>query len=290
MKTTTTPQRVKIPIWSTIVEAFRFATKHYQVFFPIALTAVIVQIIIVPIPTNGSKLIAAAVLPLSLLGTFLTLWSTVAIIKAMAKAKESGAAAYKESYSVSLNKIWPYFLNAMLMGFIVMYAALLLIIPGIYLAIIYCFVIYAVILEDPKTVSPFKYSAALVKGYFWTIVLYGLAATLIFLPIVAAIAGPYIYAMMSAKSAQAIQALRDNMVFNIGIYALQALIMPYSIAVQFMLFSKIKEAKQGSPELSDAEALKPKANGCAVVILFIIATVALAAGAYFMFKGYIPHK
>jgi hypothetical protein len=57
-----------------------------------------------------------------------------------------------------------------------------------------------------------------------------------------------------------------------------------------LLYAKLKEAKEGSKELSSLEALKPKMNGCLIAVLFVILTLVLTLIFYFLFRGIVPHK
>ncbi len=64
----------------------------------------------------------------------------------------------------------------------VFFASLLLLIPGIYLGIVWAFAIYAVVLENCSVFESLKYSQSLVKGRWWPVFGSMLAGILIILP------------------------------------------------------------------------------------------------------------
>jgi hypothetical protein len=284
-------KRVRIPIWTTIGESFRFATQNFRLFFLIALAGIGLQAFVALIPVQRFPFLATATIPFSLAAVFFSLWSGVAIIKAMAKVYYKEPTDFKDSFGSSIGKIWPYILNNILMFFVVFFGILFFLIPGIYYSVIYSLLPMAVVIEDHEKISPFKMSAALIKRYFWTVVLYGLAMLVMMVPVFIICIAPFFFGLFAAmKSPDAIRSFANNPLFLVPAYAVQALLMPYFQSLNFMIYAKLKEAKQGSKALSDPEKLKPRLNGCITVIILAILTFALAITMYLLVKGHIPQK
>ena len=286
--------RKKVPVWGTIGEAFSFAAKNFRLFFLIMLSGQALQALAGVIPVNTYPILAIITAPLSLGGLFMSLWANVAIIAAMAKIYYKQETGFKDSFGVALGKIWPYVVNSFLMALITFFGAILVIIPGIYFSVIYSLVPVAVIVEDHRAISPFKMSAALIKKYFWTVVLYALGVFVTMLPLIIAVGVPffYFYAPMM-KNPEAIKNMGKDPLVSVVmlvVYIAGAAIMPFFHSISFMIYAKLRDAKQGSKELSDAEALKPKLNGCVMVILLVLLTMALALTFYFISRGFFPHK
>jgi hypothetical protein len=84
--------------------------------------------------------------------------------------------------SQALGKIGTIILSSIVLFLGVFLATLLLIIPGIYLGIVWSFSLYAVVLENCSVFESLKYSKSLVKGRWWPVFGSILAGTLIILP------------------------------------------------------------------------------------------------------------
>ena len=286
--------RKKVPVWGTIGGAFSFAAKNFRLFFLIMLSGQALQALAGVVPVNTYPILAIITAPLSLGGLFMSLWANVAIIAAMAKIYYKQETGFKDSFGAALGKIWPYVVNSFLMGLISFFGTILLIIPGIYFSVIYSLVPVAVIVEDHKAISPFKMSAALIKRYFWTVVLYALGVFVTMLPLIIAAGVPFFYFFAPLmKDPESIKAMEKNPIVSVillVVYIAGAAIMPFFHSINFMLYAKLRDAKQGSKELSNPEALKPKLNGCLTVILLVILVMALALTFYFISRGLVPHK
>lgn len=283
--------RKKIPVWATIGEALGFAAKNYRLLFLISLAGFAIQAVNVFIPAQKSTALRILSFLLVLAGIFMSLWAATATITAMARRYNRQDIKFRESFASSLVKIWPFFLNSVIKTFISVFGALLLLIPGLYFGIIYNFVPVAVVVEDHRFISPFRMSAALVKKYFWMVVGYGFAMFAVMLPVIIACATPVVYFVL--KNPEAAKNINTNPlmpVITAVIYLIDAAFLPFVYSMDYMLYAKLKEAKQGSKELSSLDALKPRMNGCLIAILFVILTIALALTFYFVYRGIVPHK
>lgn len=276
----------KVPIWATIGAALSFTSANFKLLFLISLAGVAVQAVSALIPSKGNLALGILSFILGLASIFTSLWSNVAIVYAISKLFNKKKTDFTDSFETSLSKILPYLLASVLLTFILLYSTVLFIIPGLYFSVIYSLVLIAVIVEDEKKISPFKMSAALVKGYFWTVVLYGLAALLLMIPVLLVCAVPVIIALSltAGKSAEMLTNLGSNVLFIFVIYIVQALIMPYFQSIGYMIYAKLKEARKGAPELAKAK-LKPGEHGCLMAIGLIVLTVVLVIVVPLMFRG-----
>jgi hypothetical protein len=272
----------KLPIWSTIKEAFGLYTKHFKLFILISATLYALPAILNFIPSKDNPGLALIKLPFVIVGVIISLWGAIALITAIATIYANKQTGYKQSFGLAWPKIWPYFVNSMLLALILIPAYALIIIPGVYFSIIYAFVTIAVILEDHKKVSPFKMSAALVKNYFWNVFLYFLAVALTYLPI--------IILCIIFVAAVSLKAFAVNPVYSLVLQVVEAVAVPYLLAANFMLYSKLKKLKRTAPELKDKKALAPHVNGCLVSAGLIILYILIGVAIFFIFRLHFPHS
>ncbi len=272
----------KLGAWNILGEAMLFMKDNYALLLAISLASVALPALVNLLPVKQIPALGLAVFAGMFGGIFISLWANVAIVIAMGNMYYGKKASFAESFNAALPKIWPYVVNNIIMFILVAFGTVFLIIPGLYLSVIYGFVAIAVLLEDEKKVSPFKISAALVKRYFWAVVVYSMAMGLTMVPLMAAGAAGMFLVFGNFK------VLMEHPILIAASNLIQALFMPYICAANFMLYVKLKEIKKDSPELADPAKLEPKLNGCLVLvgllflIIFIVIFMAVAL------KG--PHK
>ena len=87
-----------------------------------------------------------------------------------------------------LKESWPlvgkFFLLNVLFFLIVFFGVIVLIIPGVYLAVIYSFANWVFVFEKKFSMAALKRSKELVKNYWWGVFWRGLAISLIFIAVV----------------------------------------------------------------------------------------------------------
>lgn len=259
----------KIRIWQTIREAFNLYLKNFKLLVLIGLTGSILPVVSQFIPEGNTALNALDII-ITILGFFVSFWVQVALIKSIAAMIKKQSPEYADSFSQSAGKIWPYILNTVILSLLTLLGFLALVLPGFYLSVIYGFVAMAVVIEDEKKISPFKMSAALVKGNFWQVFLFGLSLGLLCLPVLA-------FLLLCGYLLHIdIRSLAYNPVLGAGGGVFQGLIIPFFAAANLVLYFKLKKLKSRSSVLKNKKNLKPVLNG--FVAILVLGTVLFFSG------------
>lgn len=158
------------------------------------------------------------------------LWFKVALTKAVNLVFNQKIVAVKEIFRLSWARLWPYALASFLFSLAVALGFLLLIIPGVILAVWYSFTVFVIVVEEVKVKEAFGRSKALVKGYFWPVIGRGLAFFMFYLILEVAlafipIAGPVVLMIIS----------------------------PYFVLVPYLLYEELKRIKGGSVSPGESE-------------------------------------
>ncbi len=154
------------------------------------------KIIVWPlIPTVLAALLSAikispvAEIPINLffflISFFVGLFISIAIILAVDALLKKEKVDLRKIYNLSYSKILSYLWVSILAGLAVLFGIILLIIPGIILAVWFSFSIYILILENIKGAAALKASKNLVKDRFWAVLWRWFAPYLVYLIITA---------------------------------------------------------------------------------------------------------
>lgn len=92
--------------------------------------------------------------------------ATIAMVQALANEQMND---WKKALTESKKFFWPYIWTGILVGIVVLIGFLLLIIPGIYLSILFSFYMYTLILDNKRGWDAAESSKHLVKGHWWAI-------------------------------------------------------------------------------------------------------------------------
>jgi len=110
------------------------------------------------------KLVNPLVISLRLVVIILSLFSVIALFLAM---NDSNLKKWQDAYLLARSKFVSYFWVNILVSLIVTVGFLLLVIPGIYLGVLYSLANLVVVLENKRGWNVLKRSAELVKGHWW---------------------------------------------------------------------------------------------------------------------------
>jgi hypothetical protein len=110
-------------------------------------------------------------LPISIAGSILLACGVLLSIVAGAATIHSlhHSTGFDESYRAGGRLLWPLILIALLMGFAVLGGFVMLIIPGVWLAIMLIFSNYVLVIEGKHGFAALTESREYVKGYWWAI-------------------------------------------------------------------------------------------------------------------------
>ncbi len=112
-----------------------------------------------------SSLVLAAWVCLVLVGLVITIWGSLALTFAIAKPDQ--AKTWPAAFQRGGQYFWPALTTGLLLLVILVGWTLLLVIPGIYFAVVYGLTNYVVVREDLKNMAALRRSAELVRGYWW---------------------------------------------------------------------------------------------------------------------------
>jgi hypothetical protein len=106
---------------------------------------------------------------LMLVAIFLLI-SRIALLKSISDTHKGQFMGVKDSYKKGLAIFWSFILIVIMMGWSVLGAMVLLIIPGIILSVYLSFAIYELIDKQKKGFQALLGSWSLIRGYWWTVV------------------------------------------------------------------------------------------------------------------------
>lgn len=247
------------PAGEIISESFHLYLKNFRAFIP--------YLVIMFLPALILSLLGAAFLylevlwPVSGLATniillilrlaemILSLWTYIALTRALNAVFLNQSLSWKEGFKTSSRFIWPFIILSILKFLIVLGGTILLIIPGIIFSVWYNFALYPVILDGMKSMAALQNSHALVSGRWWSVafrlfiiglllLLISVALVLLILFISNYLPGPKFLQMMITSLL--------TVLFNI-------VIVPWSISAYLVLYHSIKD----NPVVSNAPPTSP---------------------------------
>jgi hypothetical protein len=155
----------------------------------------------------------------------LYLFASVALIKAFdQESMTDWKAAYASAKGLVLSYLWV----GILVGIVVNLATLLLVLPGIYLSIVYTFYGFAVVLEGKKGWDAAKRSGELVKGNWWAV--FGriiLTSLIVMIP----------YVVISALAGM----IDERIVLPVVNFVLMLFVIPLMVGVQYLMYRHLKQ-------------------------------------------------
>ncbi|MDP3964084.1 MAG: hypothetical protein Q8Q20_00275 [bacterium] len=178
-------------------------------------------------------------------GSMITLSLLLAVLGIVAGAAQifaihdsSGATGFLEAYGKAFANLWSIIWVGLMVGAAVIAGLFVFFVPGIYLAVLFSFALYAVVLEGQKGTEALKRSTAYVRGRWWGIFGYfiALALTLICFSLVADIILP-----------------NKTVIGVIGMSIVNLLISTFSACYGYLLYKEVKRSANG-PKKSEAAA------------------------------------
>ncbi|MBF0216676.1 MAG: hypothetical protein HQL30_06760 [Candidatus Omnitrophica bacterium] len=227
--------------------------NNLRLFLGISLLGVIPALLETISPNSLSVILSSASL-------FIGIWAYIALVIAASKRYRNEETAVADCFTATKGKYWRV-IGVVSICFLISLAGLLLfVIPGIYWGIIFCLSDLAVIIEGRKGNGSLKMSSQLIKGFFWK--------TCCFLAI---ISFPFLLPPIPALALTKTHPKLAGFLVNV----FQALVMPFLIAGQVLLYHKLKEIKATEPG-NDPEAINRSRSGCLLAAALIIAIIALS--------------
>lgn len=184
---------------------------------------------------------------LSVIAYFISLWFSLAFLKAVAAHyEEKEAQTYKEAIESTKQFIIPVFIASVLAGLVILGGFILLIIPGIIFSVWFTFVIYAVLLDGQKSTAALRYSKKLVQGRWWGVLWRILVPTSIFLIISGGLEMPLDYLLKYS----------DSTIINYIVILVSSIISivltPFIVSAQTILYLELKKTRATSPVSASA--------------------------------------
>jgi len=188
-----------------------------------------------------SPLLAIVSMILMIAGWVVGIFSAIALIKSLS---DESIKDWKEAYGKAKGLFWQFIWAAILVAIVISIGFILLIIPGIYLAVAFGFYLFALVLDGARGWDTAKKSKELVKGYWWAVFGRWLAFGIIIGLIAMVIGG-----VVAAIGSQLIMLVTNAL---IGI-----VLTPFAVAYSYLMYKSLKELKKDAPKASKPEA-EPK--------------------------------
>lgn len=166
---------------------------------------------------------------LSLLSAIIGIYASMAMIQGLSDEKLTD---WQEAYVKSKGYFWTVLWAAILIFIVVVIGLVLLIIPGVYLAVAFSFYLYAAVLDNKKGWDAAAASKDLVKGYWWAVFGRLLALVLVLLAILGILA--WVFVFFDSKILYAF--------YNL---AIGILIAPYAVTYSYLIYKDLK-GKRGT--------------------------------------------
>lgn len=180
------------------------------------------------------------------------------------------------SYKATIGWFWPFVWVVILQLFAFMGAFVMLIIPGIWLAIALSFTAYIFVTEGRRGIDALRQSKDYVKGYWWAVLGRALLLELVYLAAMIVVRIPV--SLVGGAVAGAVASL-----------VVVPFYIPFAMIYSYVIFENLRERKPELAEVHTKEGagfIKTSAIvGIIAPILFVMLAVALAgAGALYMMR------
>lgn len=137
-----------------------------------ALLLGIVAVSLIPYAISFFAIVVLGVRPdqllpasMGIIGTILGIFAGIALVYALSGRQHTVSDAYQASTGV----FWKYLVLSILLALITLVGLILLVIPGIIVAVWFSFAIYVLLLEDKRPIEALKASRAYVQGKWWAV-------------------------------------------------------------------------------------------------------------------------
>lgn len=178
---------------------------------------------------SGLEIIGLLLIILWLLASIIVLsvYSLIVPISYLFILTEKKRPSVKELYNKSKQYIVPYLLTSLFVGIAVVGGIVVLVIPGLVIALLFTFVLNVVVLENKQGVAALKRSYQLVTSHFWEIIL-----RLLIIEVIVIVCGNILNA--AAKEAE---------IFGLLSRVFSLFAEWFVIIYSFLIYQQVKETK-----------------------------------------------
>jgi len=161
----------------------------------------------------------------------------------------------RSCYTGVLKRFWPLLGAVLLSTIIIMGGFVLLMIPGIYLAIIYLFIAPVVVLEGRSVWDGLRRSAALVQGYFWKCLVVVVIVRIMISVLSSIVIMPLSFLLMAGIFKQGEPTWQMQVVLSTVTGGLNFLLGPFEVVARTLLYYDLRIRKEGFDLQVMAESL-----------------------------------
>jgi uncharacterized membrane protein len=166
-------------------------------FFVAVIVPTVISLVFQNLPTAGRRSDAGALIAISVLGSIatsiLSLWLTVGLIRALLKLVDGRRPEFADLFRATPMQVLVYLGASIVVGIAVFIGLLLLIVPGVILALMWCMFPFLIVDRDAGPIDALSRSARLTKGARWDLFLLYLASiVVVFIGFLALIVGVFI--------------------------------------------------------------------------------------------------
>ncbi len=214
--------------------------RRKNVLFTIALIPVAIQIVVAIIGSISSALGVIIAIPAAIALILVGIFSYIALIQTVANEAQND---WRAAYAASKERAFSYVWTSVISGVLVLIGLILLIIPGIYLAIMYSLGAFFVILENKQGMDALRASKALVSkatlAFVGRMLVFGLVAWI---------------AMLVAGALGAI--VKFGPVPEILAGLVQMVVTVYGVVYAYLVYQSLKSLPQ-APVVNPVQPSKP---------------------------------
>jgi hypothetical protein len=217
-------------------ESYTFYKEHAALLVQIALVPVIVSAVFafLTLAVGDKSMVEPLGLLGGLLGVVASMCATLALILTVAHG--GAGKTVGEAYAQIKPLFLPYLLLGILSGLILLVGFLLFVIPGVILAVWFCFSYFTLALEGKRGVEALKASKEYVRGLWFDVFIRLLVLMMVTLLLI--ISGSIILGIV----------LGDSPVFNVLTDALSMLLSPFAIIYSYLMYVDVKKLKAHPPQ------------------------------------------
>jgi hypothetical protein len=237
-----TPMGGNFDMGRVVKETFSAAQKHVVVFLVGAVVLTGLPQILVLSGMSGTDPAQMFTSPLYLIGLLLTVVGSYMfqgyVVHTVVQGHKGLETTIPQAFTVALAKALPLFLLALLMSLGVVLGAILLVVPGIILAVMWSVSVPVMVVEGGGPINALGRSRALTKGSRWKIFGLVVVAILISYALSLAIYGFNFAAMAAAATAPSL----PQMIATVIVGALSAIVYGCGAAA---IYSELRMLKEG---------------------------------------------
>ncbi len=159
---------MKLPVFKTLSEGFNLVKKRPVIIAPLLIASAISYFLQL-ISFNNAGRFDFSIVVLNLLGTVMSIFLYGLAIRISYAAATKKRISFENATQVTLERLIGLILSGILMGVIALAGFILLVIPGIFIAIKLAFYEFAIMIDNARIVESLKKSWKVTRSNWWRV-------------------------------------------------------------------------------------------------------------------------